>query len=109
MAVAPDSCRVPLWTALVTALERPEWFARAACRGTNPELFFVDRQHTADAVHAKRICATCPVRAECLDYALVSNERFGVWGGCSVDERIALRRQRGLSPLWGDRAGERSA
>jgi WhiB family redox-sensing transcriptional regulator len=42
---------------------------------------------------AKEICSGCPVRTECLDFAITSNQEFGVWGGTSEDERRVLRRQ----------------
>jgi WhiB family redox-sensing transcriptional regulator len=42
---------------------------------------------------AKRICIGCPVRQECLDYALVSNQRFGIWGGLTEEERRPVRRR----------------
>lgn len=45
-----------------------------------------------DGVKAKAICAGCPVRAECLDYALADVELRGTWGGTSPGERKALRR-----------------
>jgi WhiB family transcriptional regulator, redox-sensing transcriptional regulator len=42
---------------------------------------------------AKRVCTTCPVRAECLEYALGNDERFGIWGGLSERERRRLKRR----------------
>jgi WhiB family redox-sensing transcriptional regulator len=42
---------------------------------------------------AKSICALCPVQAECLDFAITSNQEFGVWGGTAEEERRVLRRQ----------------
>ena len=89
--------------------ERPAWQKDAACRGLSPALFFTESHHVDQAVLARAVCATCPVQEECLDYALVNNERFGTWGGRSVKERIALRRERGLSHPWGHALGERSA
>ncbi len=70
--------------------ERPPWMARAACRGVDRSLFFPERG--GDGVKAKAICAGCPVRAECLDYALADVELRGTWGGTSPGERKALRR-----------------
>jgi hypothetical protein len=54
-------------------------------------LFFPTRGE--DARRAKKICAGCAVRDECLEFALVSGERFGVWGGKSERERRPMRRQ----------------
>jgi WhiB family redox-sensing transcriptional regulator len=75
-------------------LPRPglSWQDRGACKGTDPEAFFpVKGGSTAEA---KAVCAACPVRAECLEYALVRGERFGVWGGTSEMERRGMRRAR---------------
>ena len=44
---------------------------------------------------AKRVCMSCEVRAECLEYALEHDERFGIWGGLSERERRRLKRQAG--------------
>lgn len=70
---------------------RPDWQAHGACQGADPNVFFPNN----GAAHAaKAVCAVCPVRAECLDYALDNNEQFGVWGGATVEERRRLRRRR---------------
>ena len=67
------------------------WQDHGACRGADPDVFFPTKNRTAHA--AKRICAVCEVRAECLAYAL-DNEPLGVWGGMSPRERRTLRKQR---------------
>jgi len=79
--------------------ERPqeyEWMRHAKCRGTDPSEYF-----PSDGVgveQAQRICATCPVRVECLEYALEHRIEHGVWGGASERERRRiLRRRRQLS------------
>ncbi|MDN3309914.1 WhiB family transcriptional regulator [Microbacterium oryzae] len=75
-------------TAEETALA---WQSDALCAQTDPEAFFPEKGgSTRDA---KRICATCDVRAECLEYALQNDERFGIWGGLSERERRKLKRQ----------------
>ncbi|HSP04945.1 MAG TPA: WhiB family transcriptional regulator [Acidimicrobiales bacterium] len=66
--------------------------ALGACRGADPDLFFPDRGESLEP--AKRICSECVVRDECLEHALASGERFGVWGGTSERERRRLRRTR---------------
>jgi len=43
---------------------------------------------------AKAICARCPARVECLEYALTTPEKYGVWGGMGEDERVTERRRR---------------
>ena len=69
--------------------DRPAWQAVAACRGLDPDLFYIDRgESTAEA---KTVCASCPVIAQCLDFALANHEKFGIWGGRSERERRRLR------------------
>jgi WhiB family redox-sensing transcriptional regulator len=70
-----------------------QWRDSALCAETDPEAFFPDANRSA--APAKRICAECPVKAECLDYALQTNQWYGVWGGMSVRERAALKRAEG--------------
>ncbi len=68
------------------------WRQHAACRGLDPEVFFpVDDD---EAGVAKAVCAQCPVQETCLEYALGSRERDGVWGGCTERERRRIIRQR---------------
>lgn len=69
-----------------------DWTARALCAQTDPDLFYPDKGERVDAAIA--ICAACPVKAQCLDYALANDERFGVWGGKSERQRHALAKQR---------------
>jgi len=70
---------------------RPSWYDLAECRGMT-DLFHPTRgEHTGDA---KQVCLRCPVRAQCLDYALDTAEHYGIWGGTSERERRALRRGR---------------
>ena len=76
------------------------WQWRAACRGEDANLFFPPSHfERADAKRsrerkARALCAGCPVRAECLDYALRVREPHGVWGGLNEAERRALLRDR---------------
>lgn len=66
------------------------WQSDALCAQTDPEAFFPEKGgSTRDA---KKICATCEVRAQCLEYALQNDERFGIWGGLSERERRKLRK-----------------
>jgi len=72
-----------------------DWQADAACRQADPELFFPEgRSQRADAQRqqAKTVCAACPVRPECLSWALDSGQYLGVLGGLDEDERWELRR-----------------
>lgn len=69
-----------------------DWWPAAACRGLDPNLFFPELgEPTAPA---KAVCAGCPVRARCLDYALANGIRYGTWGGATEQERRTLRRTR---------------
>jgi WhiB family redox-sensing transcriptional regulator len=72
-----------------------DWRHRARCRDVDPELFFpVGTTGPAEAQvqAAKAICALCPVREDCLQWALDTAQDAGVWGGLSEEERRALRR-----------------
>lgn len=67
------------------------WQGDALCAQTDPEAFFPEKGgSTRDA---KKICTSCEVRSECLEYALQNDERFGIWGGLSERERRKLRRR----------------
>ena len=78
------------WTqAATTSFDRPDWHHQAACRGCDPDLFYPERGATVTA--AKAICAACPVRGECLDYALEVGEHHGIWGGTSERQRKRIR------------------
>lgn len=68
------------------------WRQRGACNGLDPEVFFPESEEAAE--EAKAICAECPVRIACLEHALASHERDGVWGGATEKERRRLVRQR---------------
>lgn len=68
------------------------WRQRAACRGVDPDIFYPASDEEAEA--AKAICAVCPVREACLEYALANRERDGVWGGATERERRRIVRQR---------------
>lgn len=73
------------------------WRSRAACRGMEVDLFFpVGRTGEAvgEIARAKAICARCPVRRQCLAFALASGQHHGVWGGTSEDERAAASGRR---------------
>lgn len=72
--------------------EDPPWMDRAACAVVDVELFSPGRG--VPVAPAKKVCADCPVRPECLAYALDEGIKFGVWGGASERERRKLRRQR---------------
>jgi WhiB family transcriptional regulator, redox-sensing transcriptional regulator len=72
-----------------------DWRRLAACRHTEPDLFFPVGT-TGPAVEqieaAKRVCRTCEVNEPCLEFALATNQESGVWGGASEEERRKLRK-----------------
>ena len=75
------------------------WQDRAACKGPQSRVFFppshLERKDEREAreQRAKAICATCPVRIECLDYAIEIREPHGIWGGLNELERKAVLAQ----------------
>jgi WhiB family redox-sensing transcriptional regulator len=75
--------------------ERQDWRDFAACRDTSPDLFFpVGTTGPAldQIAEAKTVCHQCPVQTACLEYAMVTNQDTGIWGGTSEEERKKLRR-----------------
>ena len=74
-----------------STLESLGWQDRALCAQTDPEAFFPETGGSTR--EAKKVCSSCEVRIECLDYALAHDERFGVWGGLSERERRKLKRR----------------
>jgi len=69
------------------------WMPLGACQGEDPELFFpagpLGSRSQIDA--AKQVCMCCPVRGECLAYALASGQPDGIWGGTTQEERRGAR------------------
>ena len=88
------------------------WRERAACRGANLDLFFPGRGEPAEP--ARQVCAECPVRQWCLEFAISNRIAYGIWGGLTGRERRALqsrwvlaaRRDRDRAILAADATGE---
>jgi WhiB family transcriptional regulator, redox-sensing transcriptional regulator len=86
--------------ATATALAVPgRWAERALCAQADPDAWFPDKGHRELARLAKRICARCPVRAQCLEHALSGADTWGgiatgIWGGTTPQQRDQLRQQR---------------
>lgn len=83
------------------------WRAQAACQLSDHELFFPPEGEQGEYFRlrvslAKRICASCPVRHQCADYAVAADERYGVLGGLTAEERAPA----GASPRRGLTQGE---
>ena len=85
-----------LSTSQALTLDPAVWRLRAACRDTDPDLFFPVGT-TGPAIDqiesAKAVCQACEVMPECLEFALATNQDSGVWGGTSEEERRKLRKQ----------------
>lgn len=82
---------------MVTALvDDMDWARHAACRGLT-HLFFPDVGDARTGSAAKAVCAGCPVRWDCLTYALDNHEGIGIWGGFNSRERRILNRWRRLA------------
>jgi WhiB family transcriptional regulator, redox-sensing transcriptional regulator len=69
-----------------------KWWDLGACRGLDAAIFYPDDE--AEAQAAKSVCATCSVQSTCLDHALTSREKAGVWGGATERDRRRIIRQR---------------
>jgi len=72
------------------------WRPQAACRDTDPDLFFpvgTTGPAIAQIEAAKAVCNACPAKNPCLEFALATNQDSGIWGGTSEEERRKLRRQ----------------
>lgn len=98
------SGEIDLFGDAFTAIGDAEWMDDALCAQTDAESFFPESGGSSLA--AKKTCEQCLVRAECLGWALTNDERFGVWGGLTDQERQAIK----LSPaphLQAARKGQR--
>ena len=81
----------------VTAVHPQDWTALAKCRGTEDAMFGTTG---FDQKRASLLCASCPVRSECLAEALDNRIEWGVWGGMTERERRLLLRQRADISSW---------
>lgn len=72
--------------------DRESWWLEASCRDEPPAIFFPTSSD--DTAAAKAICAVCPVKDDCLDYALRHAYLLGIWAGTAEKERRSLRRRR---------------
>ena len=75
-------------------MDKQPWRAKSACRGLDPTIFYPATDDDEEAAAAKAVCAVCPVQTDCLEHALGSREREGVWGGTTERERRRIVRQR---------------
>ncbi|MEE2521633.1 WhiB family transcriptional regulator [Pseudarthrobacter sp. J75] len=96
LLATPRPIAQPVWIGLPSGQEFDDegelgWQTDALCAQTDPEAFFPEKGgSTRDA---KKVCGSCNVRSQCLEYALANDERFGIWGGLSERERRRLRKR----------------
>ncbi len=72
------------------------WRQHAICRDTDPDLFFpigTTGQALVQIDRAREVCNQCPVKIDCLEFALETNQDSGIWGGASEEERRMIRRE----------------
>ena len=72
------------------AIRPPAWTERALCAQVGTDIFYPEAG--SSAAEAKSVCAKCPVRNACLNYAVRTGERYGVWGGTTEQQRRRLQR-----------------
>jgi len=80
---------------LSLAAENDHWRADAACQDTDPDLFFpvgTTGPALEQIATAQAVCRSCAVQHECLEFALMTNQDSGIWGGTSEEERRKLRK-----------------
>ncbi len=74
-----------------------DWRHRALCRDEDPELFFpigTTGPALVQIEQAKAVCQRCPVAEPCLEFAMETNQKYGIWGGLTDKERASLKRRR---------------
>ncbi|MFM7068849.1 MAG: WhiB family transcriptional regulator [Actinomycetes bacterium] len=74
-----------------------DWMAAGNCADKPPSLFFPSDGVGVDV--ARRVCDGCPVKAQCLEYAIENRIDHGVWGGTSERERRRILKARGAQPV----------
>ena len=95
------TARLPRYRSLAApARFAARWRQQAGCRGTDLDMFFPERGASADP--ARQVCASCPVRQPCLEYALSNRITSGIWGGLTERERRPLQSD-WIQAEWRDR------
>lgn len=91
-----DTDKIALVTSIgrgVIAIVKPEkWREESACKGLDPNMFFPGPNDTEDQEEAHKVCSSCPVTEECMEYALANNIDHGIWGDMSERQRKKFRR-----------------
>ena len=75
-------------------MESRAWMSGAVCAQTNPDLWFAEEGNYQASIEAKKVCQTCPVVQQCLEYAIDNNILYGIWGASTLRERQAVKRRR---------------
>jgi WhiB family redox-sensing transcriptional regulator len=78
----------------VSGATAQNWRATGLCKGSDPLVFYPPSEDDSQADEAKTICSMCAVRQPCLEFALTTREKHGVWGGLTERERRRVLRQR---------------
>ena len=85
---------------MVDTDDRLDWQEDAACREYDNILFFGEDQGESELERqsregeAKAVCQRCPVAEPCLEFAIETNQKYGIWGGLTDKERASLKRRR---------------
>ena len=77
---------------LIFGIESASWMQKGKCRGLQTDIFYSE-QGRRSINTAKAICSECPIRQQCLDYAMRNQELYGIWGGHTEIERKKLRKE----------------
>ncbi len=88
-----------LSVSLADTIDKVDWQDEALCRGYDNIVFFGDEgeselEKQTREQRAKSICKTCPVLEPCLEFAMETNQKYGIWGGLTAKERASLKRRR---------------
>lgn len=70
-----------------------DWTEKAACKGQPRDVFFPE-PGTSAATRAREICVGCPIRRECLEFAIETRQEYGIWGGMNAGERQLFENKR---------------
>ena len=85
----PATSTIAVARVMATAPGAVDWRDEALCAQTDPEAFYPEKG--ASPRDAKKVCDRCPVQAACLEYALTTDQRYGIWGGRTPAQRRALK------------------
>jgi WhiB family redox-sensing transcriptional regulator len=70
----------------------PHWAEKGACRRLSPDIFFDDTDGDFPNITAATACGHCMIQLECLNWAMRTKEKYGIWGGTTPRQREKLRR-----------------